>query len=90
MGCYDIIDVRCPVCGAVYPVQSKSGECRMFVYNLVDVPEYVLEDANRHAPYKCDNCGIFFEVDISNRSTIPVQHIDTDETTELKEIKNGK
>jgi hypothetical protein len=72
MSSYDIIEVPCPKCKKLYPVQSKSGECEMNVYDLT-APEYVMIDANRHAPYKCDHCGCYFEIDIDNRQTVIVE-----------------
>ena len=60
MGCYDTIEVPCPECGKIEYFQSKSGERMMENYTLENVPDDVLDDINRHAPYKCRECDTTF------------------------------
>jgi hypothetical protein len=58
MGCPDFIEFNCPSCGNSMRAQSKGDEdmcCRSYHYK--EVPYLVAIDANRHAPYMCDNCG---------------------------------
>ena len=64
MGCYETIMVPCPKCGAEYGAQSKSGPCALDTYTLVDAPDDVIEDVNRHAPFVCESCGQSFCVDL--------------------------
>lgn len=71
MGLYDSVIVNCPQCGKEKEFQSKSGDCLLEVYTLEDCPRDVIENINRHSPYKCD-CGILFQVDISTRKAIVV------------------
>lgn len=61
MGMYDTVMVPCPKCGAKAEFQSKSGQCRLDVYELDEAPADVLYDVNRHAPATCE-CGTKFEV----------------------------
>jgi len=62
MGCYDTVEVPCPECGKIEYFQSKSGERMMENYTLQNVPDDVLVDVNRHAPYKCRDCQTLFLV----------------------------
>lgn len=66
MGVFDSVMVPCPECGLKEEFQSKGSEdrcCRTF--ELKDAPLDVLSDVNRHAPYKCSNCGTWFQVAIT-------------------------
>ena len=62
MGCFDTILVPCPKCGEKCQAQSKSGACILETYELIEAPEDVLEDVNRHAPFECEECHTSFEV----------------------------
>lgn len=62
MGVYDTVEVPCPKCGKIEYFQSKSGERLMENYTLQNVPDDVLIDINRHAPYRCKNCQTLFLV----------------------------
>ena len=62
MGCFDTILVPCPRCGQKYGAQSKSGSCDLNAFELMEAPQDVLEDVNRHAPFYCQ-CGATFKVD---------------------------
>ena len=62
MGCYDTVLVPCPKCGELYQAQSKSGDCILKVYEFEDTPPEVMENVNRHAPFYCEKCGIYFVV----------------------------
>jgi len=62
MGCFESIGVPCPKCGEIYWAQSKSGPCMMGAYDLVDCPDDVVQDVNRHAPFRCEKCEAVFEV----------------------------
>ena len=64
MGCYDTVMVPCPKCGNRIPFQSKSGECILAEYDMEEAPEDVLRDVNRHAPYECEKCRIWFQVEV--------------------------
>lgn len=64
MGMFDIVNVPCPVCGEMDEFQSKGGLCILATYTLNDAPADVLMDVNRHSPYKCVNCGTWFEVEV--------------------------
>lgn len=64
MGMFDTVFVPCPKCGLYYPAQSKGGDCMLDTYELDDAPNDVLSDVNRHAPFKCEQCGSEFEVKI--------------------------
>lgn len=59
---FDSVFVPCPKCTGSNEFQSKSGDCDLAVYSLVDVPTDVLEDINRHAPIKCGACGTRYRV----------------------------
>lgn len=62
MGMYDSIMVPCPSCGHKQEAQSKSGPRNMDVFTLVNAPEDVFKDVNRHAPFQCTKCGGKFYV----------------------------
>ena len=62
MGCFDIVMVPCPKCGAESQFQSKGGGCSLSAYSLAECPEDVMSDVNRHAPNTCRKCGTVFEV----------------------------
>lgn len=64
MGLFDSINLRCPNCGADYEAQSKGGDCILAVYELNEAPADVLADANRHAPFECEECGCMFELEL--------------------------
>jgi len=70
MGVYDSITVKCPKCKTEIDCQSKSGPCELSYYNLETAPASVMYDANRHAPFKCYYCGVFFFIDTDRRLTI--------------------
>ena len=64
MGVYDTIIMPCPECGELYHAQSKgSGDRSLRVFELTFCPLDVLSDANRRAPFTCENCGTNFEVE---------------------------
>ena len=63
MGMFDVVMVPCPKCGELYQAQTKSGPCTLGDYLLGEAPEDVLEDVNRHAPFKCEKCGCVFAVE---------------------------
>lgn len=63
MGCYDTIYFNCPDCGEGMEAQSKSGDCCLETYHHKEVPIAVAEDANRHAPFTCYNCGEHWKFD---------------------------
>ena len=65
MGCYESIKVPCPGCGEAYWAQSKSGPCVQDTYSLVEAPDDVVGDVNRHAPFRCEGCGTVFEVKLT-------------------------
>jgi hypothetical protein len=65
MGCYETIMIPCPRCGERYPAQSKSGPCEMETYTLEEAPNDVVDDVNRHAPFRCDKCAAVFEVELT-------------------------
>ena len=67
MGMYDTIWVNCPNCGEEIGFQSKSGDCVLGNYTLIDAPDNVMANANRHSPLDCD-CGAKLEIDIINRT----------------------
>jgi transposase-like protein len=62
MGMYDSVKVPCPDCKTIQLFQSKSGPCNLNEYTLHNMPVEVAIDINRHAPYKCENCGLDFGV----------------------------
>ena len=68
MGMFDEVMVPCPTCGTKQPFQSKSGDCRMAVYELAECPPDVLADVNRHSPYTCETCGEVFAVQWAARA----------------------
>lgn len=65
MGCYDTVRVPCPKCGEVEYFQSKSGECILSEYDMLDCPPEILADVNRHSPYDCQKCGTMFKVKLT-------------------------
>jgi hypothetical protein len=73
MGVFDTVWVKCPNCGAENEFQSKSGECSLRNYDLGNCPEDVLQNVNRHSPYKCD-CGTLYEVDVLNKKAVIVNN----------------
>ena len=62
MGMFDSVWLDCPSCGEKYEAQSKGGDCLLRQYTLENVPENVLSNINRHAPFTCNNCGTQFFV----------------------------
>ncbi len=64
MGVYDTVIVDCPYCHTPYHAQSKGGPCEMREYYLNDAPPDVLSNVNRHAPFECENCKRWFEVEL--------------------------
>lgn len=66
MGLYDTVILNCPVCNYPYQAQSKgSNDCSLRTFFLNDyVPNDVLSDVNRHAPFECENCGTIFDVQL--------------------------
>lgn len=66
MGVYDTVLVPCPKCGRPHEAQSKGADrpC-LDRYELNDAPLKVLADVNRHAPFRCDNCGSVFKVELT-------------------------
>jgi len=73
MGMFDSVLVKCPNCGTENEFQSKSGECNLSYYDLVNCPADVLDNVNRHSPCHCE-CGTFYKVDIENRKPVIVNH----------------
>lgn len=67
MGLYDSIIYQCPKCRREVVAQTKSGACLLRYFKLLDAPEDVLDDVNRHAPYTCE-CGVVLSVHIPSRS----------------------
>ncbi len=66
---FDTVWVKCPNCGEENEFQSKSGGCSLRNYDLINCPEDVLQNVNRHSPCDCD-CGTSYEVDVPNRMAI--------------------
>ena len=64
MGMYDIVMVPCPQCGTRAAFQSKGGDCTLTTYELDEAPLDVLQDVNRHAPWKCLDYDTSFHVDV--------------------------
>ena len=63
-GIYDNVFVPCPNCGKEYCAQSKgSWDKSLREFKLRLAPVDVLADVNRHAPFKCERCGVYFMVD---------------------------
>ena len=56
MGMFDSIFVRCPVCDWPFEVQSKSGDCRMYVYGADLVPRSAARGIVGTA-VECQWCG---------------------------------
>lgn len=67
---YDTVWVKCPKCHEENSFQSKSGDCLLIDYTLEDCPDDVMANVNRHSPCECDNCGLFYEVDVTNRKAV--------------------
>lgn len=63
MGMFDTVIIKCPACGETFWAQSKGGDCCLDTFNLNDAPAEVLADANRHAPFQCEECGCMFELE---------------------------
>lgn len=90
MGCYDSVQVPCPVCGKLYYAQSKGGPCKLKDYTLENAPQDVLSDINRHAPFFCPvelknasgevidsgGCNTYFAVDDKTRKPRKCKNID--------------
>ena len=86
MGCYDTIFVPCPKCGEEYEAQSKSGDCLLRHYTFGEnVPEDVLSNVNRHAPFACD-CGAKFEVDLEKMEVVLVTEERESDFSELMNL----
>lgn len=78
MSAYTSFECKCPKCGAINEVQSKSGPQNNYLhYSLHDhpdldnvndsgseFPEEIL-NINRHAPYDCRTCDCKFKVVLS-------------------------
>ena len=62
MGIYDTVMVPCPQCGRTTDAQSKSGPCELNTYAMHNAPDVVLENVNRHAPFWCKKCEMYFKV----------------------------
>ena len=56
MGMYDMVRLRCPHCKKLVEFQSKAGECRLHVYNEVQVPVAVAESIDGEVA-QCKQCG---------------------------------
>lgn len=68
MGVYDTVSVPCPKCGALYYAQSKGSYDKAFrVFEFSEMPDDVMSDVNRHAPFECENCGVVFEVSLNTK-----------------------
>jgi len=63
MGCYDEVEIPCPMCGWVYIEQSKGGDCGLDRYNLSNVPLDVLGGIGKHKRFTCGNCGQLYGID---------------------------
>ena len=70
MGMFDSVYIPCPKCGLRQEAQSKSGDCLLRVYSIEDVPEDVMWNINRHAPFKCEACGSLFEVELTYKTVL--------------------
>lgn len=67
MGVYDMIEVPCPKCGEIEYAQSKGAwSPEMHTFTLDNCPNDVLSNVNRHAPFYCANCDIYFSVKFMN------------------------
>lgn len=66
MGVYDTVVLNCPVCNYPYDAQSKgSYDASLRNFFFFDyVPDDVMSDVNRHAPFECENCGTLFDVEL--------------------------
>ena len=71
MGMFDYVRLHCPSCRAEYLAQSKGGDCFLEAYDLIDCPEDVLSNVNRHAPFECTVCRTLFYVDQKTRAERP-------------------
>jgi len=61
MGVFAEIEVPCPQCETIHLAQSKGGDSVGY-FNLGNVPQDILEDVNRHAPFLCNVCHTSFKV----------------------------
>ena len=73
MGMFDTVLVPCPKCGRKEGFQSKSGDCILAEYELADAPADVLIGVNRHAPYRCADCGTQFLVKYDSVPPVPMK-----------------
>ena len=65
MGMYDTVLAACPKCGTRNEFQTKSGPCRLGVFNLEVAPVDVLLGVNRHAPQTCGQCQTPYHVHLT-------------------------
>lgn len=61
MGCYNIINAKCPTCGSEIEYQSKGGSCSFEEFSNMAVP---IEDAIyiQDSSKKCINCGEIYTI----------------------------
>ena len=61
MGMFDTIHFNCE-CGAPMESQSKGRDMPLLEdYDYTSVPFEVAQDANRHAPFVCEKCGVQYK-----------------------------
>ena len=64
MGMYDIVWVPCPKCGTKHECQSKSGPSGLEEFEMDAAPLQVMAGINDLSPYRCQECGSYFKVEI--------------------------
>ena len=86
MGVYDSVLLPCPKCGTLEEAQSKSGDCLCRVFSFEETTEDVMINVNRHAPFKCLECGTNFKVEFTPEPKI----VETDEENDdFPELPDG-
>lgn len=70
MGMYDTVRANCPKCNNVVDFQSKSGDCRLELFEPHDVPLAVALDVHEQVE-ECSGCGYA----VTLRMAVPIKSI---------------
>lgn len=75
MGMFDTINVPCPKCKTKSGFQTKSGDCRLALYELDEAPADAMKDVMGNGPVTCESCGTSYGVVFKIVSTVVAKSI---------------
>lgn len=84
MGMFDTVNIKCPNCGQLAEIQTKSGECMLEVYTPKTAPVGImvsLEGLN-----ECYHCYKWFVVEMVQKPKFVVRKMTEEEEKNFDEM----